>query len=341
MRLSSLVPLMALFAGGCIEYNPTQDVGIDIFNQDPPKAIDILLVVDNSGSMANYQSKLGQNFDAFISWFVQGNVDYQIAVTTTDDGNDVDISNPARGRFVGPIIKGSMDPTAADALFRSEVNVGTSGSSVECGLKGAYLALTDPGLLASDNAGFVRDEADLSIVFVSDEDDSSTWPVNDYINAFFEVKGHRDRNVFNASALTVTDEGPCNADQAAASSPGTRYVDVAAQTHGLIGNLCDSDFAHIVTDLSLATSRMTDTYILSSEPDASTLRVTVQLEDGTTNEIPCDAGDWTYQRVTDPDGEHPAVVFSLDKLPPLGSRLTIRYGYGDGRTDAFCNGNGP
>lgn len=341
MRRPSLVPLIALLAGGCIEYNPTQDLGIDIFNLDPPKAIDILLVVDNSGSMANYQTKLGQNFSAFISWFVEGNVDYQIAVTTTDDGNDSAIPNPARGRFVGPIIDASMDPTSADSLFRSEVAVGTSGSPMECGLKAAHLALTDANLLATDNAGFLRDDADLSIVFVSDEEDSSSWPVNDYINAFFEVKGHRDRNVFNASALTVTDETPCTTEQAAYSTPGTRYVDVASQTHGLIGNLCDSDFGHIVTELSLATSRMSDTYYLSAEPDASTLSVQIQLDDGTVNDIPCDAGDWTYQRVTDPDGEHPAVVFATDHLPPLGSRMTIRYDYGDGRTDVFCTGGTP
>jgi hypothetical protein len=336
----ALVPLIAVFAGGgCIEYTPTQEAGLEVFDQNPPEAIDILLVVDNSGSMQPYQTQLGANFEAFISWFTEGNVDYQIAVTTTDDGNNPQVPNAARGRFVGPIITSDMDPVAADNLFGTEVNVGTSGTGVEVGLKTAYLALTDEDRNGDQISEFLRSDAELSIVFVSDEEDSSPWPVNDYINAFFELKGHRDRGVFNASALTVTDETECTESERAASSPGTRYVDVASQTHGLIGNLCDSDFSHIVSELSLATSRMTDTYILESEPDASTIQVIVQV-DGVDTEIPCDSGAWTYTRVEVPneDGDQPAVIFDTSHLPPLGSRLTIRYLYGDGRVDAFCQG---
>lgn len=324
---------------GCIEYEPQLNQGVDIFNQDPPEAIDILLVVDNSGSMESYQEQLGQNFEQFITWFVEGNVDYHIAVTTTDDGNVGLQTSPARGRFVGDVITSDMDPADAAAEFERQVNVGTTGSGLEVGLKTAWLALTDPGLLSGANSGFLRDEAELSIVFVSDEEDSSPWPVNDYINAYFEVKGHRDRDVFNASALTVTDESECTADQAEYSSPGDRYVDVARQTHGLVGNLCDQDFAQIVTDLSMATSRMSNTYILSGEPDPATLTVTIGTDDGEVYDVPCDAGEWTYDRVIPEDGDgedQPAVVFDPAHLPPLGSRVTIRYLFGGGQVDAFC-----
>ncbi len=334
--LRRLVPFIAL-AGGCIEYEPQLNQGVDVFTQEPPESIDILLIVDNSCSMASYQSQLASNFGSFITWFVEGNVDYQIGITTTDDGNDPDNSpSSARGAFVGNMITSADDPSAAEASFRQQVNVGTSGSGMEVGLKTAYMALTNEALVAGPNSGFLRDDAELSVVFVSDEEDSSPWATAEYINAFFDVKGHRDRDVFNASALTVTDETQCTPTAAEASSPGTRYVDVATQTHGLVANLCDDDFAGIVTDLSLATSRMTGTYFLSADPDPATLTVTIGAPDGTEAQVPCTDGQWTYERVTQDGEEVPAVVFASDQLPELRSRITIRYMYGGGQVDAFC-----
>ena len=334
--LRRLVPFFALI-GGCIEYDPQLNQGVDVFTQEPPEAIDILVIVDNSCSMASYQTQLAANFTSFITWFVEGNVDYRIGITTTDDGNDLSNStSPARGAFVGDVITSETDPEEAEAEFRRQVNVGTSGSGMEVGLKTAYMALTNEELLAGPNANFLREDAELSIVFVSDEEDSSPWSVAEYINGFFDVKGHRDRDVFNASALTVTDESECTATQAEASSPGTRYVDVASQTHGLVANLCDDDFAQIVTDLSLATSRMTGTYFLTGDPDPATLTVTVGAPDGTEAQIPCADGQWTYERVTVDGEEVPAVTFESGQLPALGSRITIRYLFGGGQVDGFC-----
>ena len=48
-----------------------------------PTPTDILFVVDNSGSMADEQENLAQNFDQFIQQ-IAGAGDYRIAVVTTD-----------------------------------------------------------------------------------------------------------------------------------------------------------------------------------------------------------------------------------------------------------------
>lgn len=331
-RWCCLFPLVA----GCVEYHQTRLGNVDIFELDPPKKVDVLLVVDDSSSMGSYQDRLGESFNDFISWFVKGNVDYHIAVTTTDDGNDPTIDAPARGRFVGPIITSKLDAASAADLFQREVRVGVDGSGVEVGLKGAWLALTDEAL-SEQSTAFLREDAALSVVFVSDEEDSSPWPVNDYLNAFFELKGSRDRDAFNASALTITDVATCAEPSAQYSSPGTRYVDLAVQTGGISADLCDADFAHIVGDLSLANSRTKDIFLLSEEPDAATFEVVEEL-DGTETELPCDDGAYRYQRVTSDGTESPAIVFSLDHLPPPGSTLSIHYLLGQGDVGAFCPG---
>lgn len=330
-----LLPLALL---GCTEYDVVRSDGVDVFTQEPAEKVDILLIVDNSCSMYPYQQKLGDSFESFISYFIGANVDYHIGVTTTDPGWDEPIAtsscpnppDPAAGRILGEVITPESDDPAA--IFNDIVNVGTCGTGFEMGLESALMALTEP-IADDENEGFLREEASLSVIFVSDEEDGSPEPVNDYINAFFEVKGQRARDVFNASALTVTDEDDCTAQEAAASSPGDRYVDVAKQTSGLIGNLCDDDFEQIVTDLSLNASRLTDTFLMSSEPDPGS--ITVSVDDAT---IPCEDGDWAFTRV-DVNGEDlPAIVFTREALPEPGARIAIRYYFGGGDPSGFCLG---
>lgn len=53
------------------------------------KDVDVLFVIDNSGSMGEEQANLAQNFDAFIDTLEAEGVEanYRIGVTTTDNGN--------------------------------------------------------------------------------------------------------------------------------------------------------------------------------------------------------------------------------------------------------------
>jgi hypothetical protein len=322
----ALLAALGLLAAGCSDYDIIRADGLDVYYQNPVEAVDILLVVDNSCSMDPYQKKLGQSFDAFIGFFIDANVNYHIAVTTTDvEWNDA-------GLFTGPVI--TPDTSNASQLFEAAVNVGINGAATEMGLEAAKLALS-PGFLQTVNRDFIRDEADLSIIFTSDEQDASPEPVNHYINTFFEVKGQRSRDVFNASALAVTNEDSCTEAQAVASSAGTRYVDVAEQTRGVVGNLCASDYASIVNELSLNASRVRDTFFLSSLPDAATLEVAVDdviLE--------CNSGAYTYDMVFDISEDRPAIVFASDQVPPIDSRIQVRYDFGDGDPSTFCTGGG-
>lgn len=314
----------AIALAGCTEYDLTVFEGVEVFTQNPPDAVDILLVIDNSCSMEPYQQKLGANFDEFLTWFIEADVDYQIGVITTD----METSSQS-GRLLGRI---TSDTENASARFDDLVNVGIEGSAFETGLWAAQAALSEP-LVNGANDGFLREDASLSLIFVSDEEDASPAPVNDYINEFFELKGARSRNVFNASALTVMDKTQCSAQQAAQSTYGTRYVDVATQTGGLVGDLCADNFDTIVNDLSLNASRLRSTFYLSDSPRMDTLQVGLDDEI-----IPCDAGVWIYDvvphEVTGDD--RPAIIFQPGNVPAPNTRITVRYDYGSGAPGAFC-----
>ncbi len=297
---------------------------VDIFYQNPTDSVDILMVIDNSGSMQPYQQKLSTNFSHFLTYFIEADVDYQIAAVTTD------VMADTAGQIRGEVINTSTPD--AEGVFSEIVNVGTTGTGWEMGLEAAYKALTEP-LVSTSNAGFLREEATLSLIFVSDEEDASPLPVNDYINAFRDIKGQRSRDVFNASALVVIEEGR-ECDEF--STAGDRYMDVAEQTNGVLGDICSDDFASIVEELSLNTSRLRDTFYLSSIPDTSTLEVRVNDEI-----VPCDHGSWTYDNVEDEFGEiQPAIVFDRSQMPPSESQLAVRYFDGSGSLDNFCGGSG-
>src|SRR5205807_6448159 len=55
---------------------------VDQWDQSTPK-VDLLIVIDNSGSMAEEQKALAQNLDHLWNRIALANADYHIAVTTT------------------------------------------------------------------------------------------------------------------------------------------------------------------------------------------------------------------------------------------------------------------
>ena len=55
----------------------------DTFMQESGAKVDVLFVIDNSGSMMEEQQSLGANFAAFMSAAIESGVDYHIGVTTT------------------------------------------------------------------------------------------------------------------------------------------------------------------------------------------------------------------------------------------------------------------
>jgi hypothetical protein len=85
--------------------------------------VDVLLVVDDSPSMAQEQKTLAANFWAFIDILESENVraDYRIAVTTTDVGNPMcDPEAAEEGAFVATSCRQRLDGFVAEASIEEE-----------------------------------------------------------------------------------------------------------------------------------------------------------------------------------------------------------------------------
>ncbi len=167
----------------------------DAFTQLPVRKVDILWVVDSSGSMAPKQARLASNFQGFINQLVTANppIDFHIAVTSTDT-DDANARGKLRAWTLGassenyiactPMMGGGVTcntgPNLATAVtaFGQMSAVGINGSASERGLYAAYLALTEPTNITTPVFDrFIREDAALYVVIVSDEDDASCSPM--------------------------------------------------------------------------------------------------------------------------------------------------------------------
>src|SRR5437868_2296854 len=61
--------------------------------------IDVLWVIDNSGSMAPFQTNLTSNFNSFISNMNTKGYDFRLAVTTSDAYMAVLLNDPTLAQF--------------------------------------------------------------------------------------------------------------------------------------------------------------------------------------------------------------------------------------------------
>jgi hypothetical protein len=125
--------------------------------------VDILIVADNSGSMAAHQNNLARQVEHLWNRAEERRLNFQFAVISTSVGD--------RGRFYGGVVS-SRTRDGLKKLRQNIYDLGTGGDSLERFFDSAVEALSTANL-AGPNKGFLRPNANLEIVFLSDTDDQS------------------------------------------------------------------------------------------------------------------------------------------------------------------------
>ena len=168
-----------------------------------PQKLDILFVIDNSGSMKEEQASVARELLAFIDELKRGggvSGDFHVGVITTSIYQQASIDGvlykkdyPEQSGRLQPVPElkpdGTFVPgTGTERLllgtdpnliekFGRLVQVGISGSGQETPFEAARLALSPPlmekPLSEGGNLGFLRDRARLLVVVVTDEEDCS------------------------------------------------------------------------------------------------------------------------------------------------------------------------
>ena len=317
--------------------------------------IDILFVVDNSGSMVEEQKNLADSFEHFIANFANKDFNFQIGIVSTDNSVNADYwagkgAFVAGGAMPSPYVDfpnagpGSLlayktndrilRPSSVDYVrqFEQNVKLGVRGSGAEMGILSATSALSATALQAGSwNEGFVRPGSLLSVIVMSDEDESKSPSSVDYIRAYPDLKKARVDNfkavvtslrgekpdLFRFDAIVARSKAEC--PTVGSSTPGNIdgtgevYKEVADFYKGKTLNICQ-DFSDELNDLGSNLVQFLSRFKLIQKPEGQ-IEVVVN---GVV--VPRDATNgWDYLPETQ------EVEFRGSAIPSANAQISVNY----------------
>lgn len=265
------------------------EVWVDSFLQ--PRSVDgvdILWVIDTSGSMNRFDENLLLGIEAMLNALPPSG--WRLAMTSNDPGRAA-----TESQF--PLVPGD-DILDAESMYDS-----MGRGAREEGFDAAYEYIVNNPYAAS----WMRPDAALLIVFVSDEEEQSDdyfIDVTDFISWYDSQRGG---SVFLSSIINVD-----QVDSVCASPPnpidiGERYMDATSWFGGIVVDICDNDWSPGVADASNQIEPF-ESLELSLAPYKETIRVFIDQQQ---------SSDWYYV-----ESEN-TVYFTV--IPPGGSLVEIGY----------------
>ena len=259
---------------------------------------DIMFALDSSCSMTWDAWELYNNFDAFITELEGFSEDWRMIVANKDSGcNSSGILTPDVPDYAQRF---------QDALF--EFNWENDYTESLLTVNEAAIQQTDAG---ECNSGFLRQDAMLHIIDITDEPEQSyehtgrSW--DELVDSIIDKKGSSVLTTISAIAGDVPDG--CDG-----ASAGTGYWEATEETNGVFLSICQNWSSASSLGMLAAASVNTDTFELSHVPDESSIRVTVNGNVRST---------WNFDSMIN------AVVFT-EQFPGAGDQVSISYnGAGD------------
>ncbi len=242
---------------------------------------DFLFVIDNSGSMQEHQQQLLASFPGFIE-AILGSLDELDSIHVGVITSDAYASNAPDCQQLGalvtqtggensseavctPFVGGRRFFTEQDSLaavFNCVSRVGTEGSGNELPMS-ATIAALQPEMtgVGGCNEGFLRDDAILVVVVVSDDppfpdtpDDA--WPLIDttvWRDAILETKGGSPDAIVVIGVVSYDDTScvcPWCCPGFGCMVPNHNVIELVESfdDHGALGSVCSDDYAPVLAE---------------------------------------------------------------------------------------------
>jgi hypothetical protein len=299
---------------------PTPVPGVtEAFTQNATAGkIDILIVEDDSTSMAEHQRNMGSHFRNFMSSI--SDFDFQIAVTNADVSGNGTYSmmgtffnlTGAAGQIMTPYTP-NVDQVFLNTIKRPE-SAGCSlfdcPSPVDRPLAAAVMAMKKH---AAQNSGLFRDGVDLALVVMTDNNEAISGPANathpqKVIQTFNNIWGTTKR-LITFGIITPPTDARCIAKETNSidgPQPSTFVDSLIRLTHGYEGSICDSDYGKTLANIGKVIRQLQTSFHLAHVPQAGSVIV---------NLMPY--ANIPYQVI----GQD--VVFATP--PPAGTQINITY----------------
>lgn len=242
--------------------------------------VDVLFVVDSSGSMANERAALGSRLANFTSGLV--GLDWQICVTSTDPTREKGHLLPFTYTDLNGLKRTTNALTAdipgAGAAFLDRVVSVPSGTGDEQGIRSINLAV-DIG-----HRDCFRSDAALATIILSDEDERSVGghpeygagalpllPENTpkYLLNNVRMKMGAEK-IFTSHAIVIkSGDEACRKEQVGSGGAayfGTWYEELSRLTGGQIGSICSTDYSRELSKFADGIRQTLDSVSLHCAP---------------------------------------------------------------------------
>jgi len=245
--------------------NPDSSEVVDSYVQDDgEKVLDLLVVIDNSGSMREEQSNLSTKLSSLLT-SISG-TDWRMQFTTTDANDDCLVSPD----FLSP------SDSDLNQKFADAVRQGTRGSAHELGVQKAVRGLQG----CAGYPQWRRPNSNVSVLLVSDEDNCSKdgihcagedWDNAGYLTDYLSTIG--------VPGVTAKVHGLFHIpgqECSTAFNVGTQYNDLIDATNGTKGTICSDDYTSTLNAISQDLSdNLMKAFSLSQTPVPGTLVVSI------------------------------------------------------------------
>lgn len=275
--------------------------------------VDIIWIVDNSSSMQQHQARLSQQIPALVNSLQNLKMDYRMVAISTSMGSD-----GSGGHFLGsPTVLTPSTPNL-QGLLSSRILLGEGGSDRERGLLSLETVLS-PGYLAGEGSGFLRDDALLAVIALSDEDDKSDRTAASLAALLdqFKPEVHNGRKSWIFNFIGVLDSSSQCRTFNDYSEPGLKMIQLATRSGGMTESICSSSLSNAVNNIKARIVQIITDFYLADEPLEATIRVAVNgqlVEKSNTN-------GWSYFQ----DGTKYVVRFNGASVPPADADIRINY----------------
>jgi hypothetical protein len=238
--------------------------------QDPK--VNILFVVDNSGSMAAYQELLSKNIQQFANRFFRNQrIDYRIGVVPIFDERYLhsdQLNSAGQRRKMNPLgelvpLKGlpegstpdgstprfiTRETPNAEAVLSQTVLLGAEkwGPEAEESFR-PVLAIFDEKRNASINGGFYQKEAHLMIVFLTDADDVGLLSGEQFYQSLLEEKSGDASKILIATAFPDPRSTTCPQNSSSEKPIRDKFPSLLNASGGMMLDLCSPDFGYRLT----------------------------------------------------------------------------------------------
>lgn len=262
----------------------------DSFSPPARLKLDLLIVMDDTGSMIEEQDRLSQESVATALFAQLAGTDTHVGVITNDAEDLATAGRLRPPQFGGERILRVLDNTLEEntGWWRGVTSVGATGQHRDAGLDAAYLAIAVNG--ETFNAGFYREDAHLAVWFVTDSnDDSESFDGTEFQNWLVGLK-----LAGNGLTARVNGNVPLGTALCGAAPAGTtRFEDLIYATGGIAGDVCDADWAFTAGEIGAQERPVTAIVLpLSRIPIPATLVADIVLAGGEELTLPIALDDY-------------------------------------------------